>query len=418
MPDDLSQLRSVADGAGTGRRVSVYEIDAREVCTLARAAGFDGAGVTSARPFAALLPRLRRYYEEGRASGFEHPVAEERIDPGQVLPEARSLVAVVLAYRTAQTVAARRPKGRRGVVSIYAWGADYHKVMKDRLKRLAVSIEAAVGRPVRSVACVDTSPLVDRAVAERAGIGWIGKNCCLITPDYGSWVFIATLVTDVRVAGCADDTSTAGGHGAPPGETPDAGPDARTGLHDCGGCDLCLRACPTGALREPFVLDSSICLSHLTQMKGMPPEPYRESLGRRVWGCDTCQAVCPKNHFSLLGTEAAFRPDPELSFPELRRLLTLSSRAFQREYGHTAAAWRGVRTWRKNAAIALGNARAREALPDLARLLEDPHPDMRAAAAWAMRKIDADASAAAVATAYARETDAQTRAEMAWAAPK
>lgn len=411
MSDDLAGRHRVGD-----------EIDAEEILALARAAGFDGAGVTTARPFASLLPQLRRYYEEGRASGFEHPVAEERIDPDRVLAGARSLVAVVLAYRTAQTVALRRPQGRRGVVSVYAWGEDYHRVMKDKLARLAVALEAAVGRPVRSVACVDTSPLVDRAVAQRASVGWIGKNCCLITPDYGSWVFLGTLVTDVQVAGCADepDAGPEDEAGLAPEAVAEGGPDARAGLdlNGCGECDLCLRACPTGALREPFILDSSICLSHLTQMKGMPPEAYREALGRRVWGCDTCQSVCPKNHASLLATETAFRPDPELSFPELRRLLTLSSRAFLREYGHTAAAWRGARTWRRNAALALGNARAREALPDLTRLLEDPHPDMRAAAAWALRKIDPAASAAAVAAARERETDLRARAEMEWAAEK
>ncbi|MHB1629417.1 MAG: tRNA epoxyqueuosine(34) reductase QueG [Bacilli bacterium] len=395
-----------------------YEISFAELEAIGREAAVEAIGVADAEPFHDLMPLLRRYYAEGRSSGFEHPLGEQRVDPGALLPGAQSIVSIAVPYRTRQTVAMRRPKGRRGMVSAYAWGRDYHPVLKEKLRMVADLLERACGRAIRSLPCVDTAPLVDRAVAERAGIGFVGKNCMVITKEYGSWVFLGALLTDVRIE-------------------PQSSPMS---MDSCGDCDLCLTACPTGALREPFVLDSQSCLSYLTQSKGMIAEEYRAALGRRVWGCDTCQTVCPKNHVSLLGEEAAFTPDPELSFPDLKRILTLSGRAFMREFGHTAAAWRGFSVWRRNAVIALGNMRDLEALPLLLPLLSDPRPEIRASAAWALSRIDihgasapptngkkmrlrrfsgmADASVGdAVRAAYGDEHDEAVRREMEWAAP-
>ncbi len=345
-----------------------YEISFAAIEAIGREAAVEAIGVAGAEPFHDLMPLLRRYYEEGRSSGFEHPLGEQRVDPNTLLPGAQSIVSIAVPYRTRQTVAMRRPRGRRGVVSAYAWGRDYHPVLKEKLRMVADLLERACGRAIRSLPCVDTTPLVDRAVAERAGIGFIGKNCMVITKAYGSWVFLGALLTDVRIE-----------------------PQSRLSpmsMDSCGDCELCLTACPTGALREPFVLDSQSCLSYLTQSKGMIAEEYRTALGRRVWGCDTCQTVCPKNHVSLLGEETAFTPDPELSFPDLKRILRLSGRTFMREFGHTAAAWRGFSVWRRNAIIALGNMRDPEALPLLLPLLSDTRPEIRASAAWALSRID------------------------------
>ncbi len=370
-----------------------YEVSFAALEAIGQKAAVGAIGVASAEPFHDLTPILRRYYEEGRSSGFEHPLGRQRIDPSTLLPGAHSIVSIAVPYRTRKAVAMRRPKGRRGVVSTYAWGRDYHPVLKEKLLLIADLLERASGRTIRSLSCVDTTPLVDRAVAQRAGIGFIGKNCMMITETHGSWVFLGALLTDLRI-------------------------EPRPLLipaDSCGDCDLCLTACPTGALREPFVLDSQSCLSYLTQSKGIIAGEYREALGRRVWGCDTCQTVCPKNRVSLLAEEMAFTPDPELSFPDLKRIVTLSRRAFMREFGHTAAAWRGFHVWRRNAVIALGNARDPEALPLLLPLLYDTRPEIRASAAWALSRVTVAKARDAVRAAYDGERDEAVRREMEWA---
>ncbi len=389
------------------------EISVATVVQLGVELGFSAVGVTTAEPFADLLQKLRTYYAEGRASGFEHPVPEERIDPQTVLPGARSLIAVALPYVDRALLGERRPSGRRGVVSLYARGEDYHRTLRRMLTALAARLEQEVGRAVLWRAGVDTTPLVDRAVAERAGIGFIGKNCCVITPEHGSWVFLGTLLTDVTVDGALDETAPGG---TALRETASGEPEQSVAADGCGDCDLCLQACPTGALREPFVLDSSLCLSFVTQMKGHISRELREPLGRRVWGCDTCQRVCPKNAVSLTAIDDAGRLDPELGQPELRAVLELSNRAFTRAYGHTAGAWRGAQVWRRNAVIALGNARDREAVPQLIGLLADARPEIRGSAAWALERIDPEQASAAVRAAWERETDGEARRDMAWAA--
>jgi epoxyqueuosine reductase len=373
------------------------DVDASTVVELGNEIGFDATGVAQADPLSALLPQLRAYYEEGRASGFEHPDPDERVDAQTVLPGVRSLVCVAKGYRVEPRGQASRPAGGRGVISMYAWGEDYHRVLHRQLQALAERITQRIGRTFAWRACVDTSPLVDRAIAARAGLGAIGKHTCLIAPRLGSWVFIGTLATDLVIAGSRAD------------------PDVP--LDVCGDCDLCLQACPTNAFREPWVLDATRCLSYVTQMKGIVPEPYREALGRRVWGCDTCQTVCPHNQVSLLADEPAFAVDPELAHPDLRVLLTLPARELSRRYAHTAAGWRGPHVLRRNAMIALANARDTSAAALLAKYLASPRAELRATAAWALKRLAAADGEARrqVAAACAREQSADVRREMLWA---
>jgi epoxyqueuosine reductase len=373
-----------------------YEIDNKTIRRIGEEIGIDGIGVTSAEPFVETMEHLRLYHEQGHASGFEHDVIEERVDPRTWFPTAKSIVAIAMAYRTEKSVSAKKPEGLRGQMSMYAWGMDYHLVLKDKLEKLAKRLEQEVGHPIKVHNSVDTGPLVDRAVAQRAGIGWIGKNCSLITEKYGSWVFLGQLVTDLAIEP---------NEPAPPPQ--------------CADCpDLCLKACPTNALVNPFQTDSSKCLSYITQMKGFIPKEYRAKLGRRLWGCDTCQVVCPKNREVAFGTAVEFDPDPEYAFPDLMKLLDLSNRQFRKEYGNSAAAWRGVRVMQRNAVIALGNMREKRALPRLIELLKDERPEIRGTAAWALQKIDEEASREAVAEAYAKEQDAEAKREMAWAVQK
>ncbi|HEU4963703.1 MAG TPA: tRNA epoxyqueuosine(34) reductase QueG [Bacilli bacterium] len=371
-----------------------YELDNAAIVRIGEELGLDGIGVTTAEPFEEVREHLEMYREQGYESGFEHPVIEERVDPQAILPGAKSIVAIAVAYRTESYQQPERPEGLRGRMSVYAWGLDYHKVLHRKLEQLAARLEAEVGRPIHVHNSVDTGPLVDRAVAQRAGIGWIGKNCSVITDKHGSWVFLGQLVTDVAIE-----------------------PNEPKLLPQCEDCpDLCLKACPTQALVNPFNTDSSKCLSYITQMKGFIPLEYRAKFGRRLWGCDTCQVVCPKNKDVSFGTAIEFDPEPEYAFPDLMKLLELSNRQFRREYGDSAWSWRGVRVMQRNAIIALGNMREKQAIPKLLELLEqDDSAVIRGTSAWALQQIDPDAMREAVAAAYEREQDEEARREMAWA---
>ncbi|PWI58095.1 tRNA epoxyqueuosine(34) reductase QueG [Sulfoacidibacillus thermotolerans] len=371
----------------------VYEISFASLRQIAYTSGVDVVGVTTADEFPDLAEKLYRYYREGRATGFEHPYSRLRIDPTALLPEAKSIVAIAVPYLTKATRALRRPKGLRGRVSFYAWGRDYHRVLTEQLQVIADALSRQVGREIAYQIAVDTSPLVDRAVAERAGIGWIGKNGMLITKEYGSFVFLGCLLTDILIE-------------------PNVSVDE---LDSCGDCNLCILACPTGALVEPYILDGQRCLSYLTQSKGIIPVQYRKSMGGQLWGCDICQNVCPKNKVSLLGQLEAFTPQADLSYPVLLHILKLSRRAFLREFGHTAAAWRGYYVWRRNAILALGNLRAKEAVPDLLPFLSDVRPEIRAVTAWALQQIDAGGTQPFVALAYAQEQDPLVKQDMEWA---
>ncbi|PWK13815.1 tRNA epoxyqueuosine(34) reductase QueG [Tumebacillus permanentifrigoris] len=371
-----------------------YEIDNATIRQLAEELGIDGIGVTTAEPFAELEEQLTNYRDLGHESGFEHPVIQERIDPRQTWPNAQSIIAIAMGYRTEQYVGAKKPAGLRGQMSVYAWGMDYHQVLKQKLDQLGKRLQELLGRPIEIYNTVDTGPLVDRAVAQRCGIGWLGKNCSIITDTHGSWVFLGQLVTDISIE-----------------------PNVPSPPPQCGDCpDLCLKACPTKALVNPFMTDSSKCLSYITQMKGFVPEQYRAKLGRRLWGCDTCQVVCPKNKDVAFGTAIEFDPEPEYAFPDLMRLLDLSNKQFRREYGTSAAAWRGVKVMQRNAIIALGNMRETQAIARLLELLsQDERPEIRGTIAWALKKIDPDATREAVAHAYEVEEHAEAKQEMAWA---
>ncbi|BCJ86972.1 tRNA epoxyqueuosine(34) reductase QueG [Effusibacillus dendaii] len=370
---------------------SQWELTRQDMEQIREQLGIDLLGVTTAEPFPDVLRTLQMYREKGYESGFEHPVLEERIDPAAALPNAKSIISIAMAYHTEQHKTLRRPKGIRGAMSKYVWGLDYHHVLRDKLNDLASEIERRIGRKIDFHSSVDTGPLVDRSVAQRAGLGWFGKHCSIITEKFGSWVFLGQLVTDVRI------------EPSPPGPT-----------SLCGDCDLCMRACPTGALVDPFTTDSSRCLSYITQMKGFVPEEFRSKFGTRIWGCDTCQAVCPANKEKQAAVHESFLPEQDLSFPDLLEILNLSNREFKRIYGKTAAAWRGLTVVKRNAIIALGNIRDVRAVPKLIELLADNRPEIRGTAAWALGRIGGEDARKAVQAARETETDEQVRREMDW----
>lgn len=367
-----------------------------DVIAYAKAIGIDKIGFAAADPFVELKARLIEHRRKGYESGFEEPDLDKRTDPSRSLPDARSLIAVAMAYPSRMDSPPKSvPGAYRGILCRAAWGEDYHVVLRERLERLAAFLRSRVP-DARCVVMVDTGPLVDRAVAERAGLGWVGKNTALITPEFGSWVYLGELVTNLPF----------------PPDTPVT--------EQCGDCTACLDACPTGALVGPGQLNSQACLAYLTQVKTPIPEPFRDKLGNRLYGCDTCQVVCPHNRKKHADHHPEFRPDPEVAKPLLKPLLFMGKKAFQRRFGRSSAAWRGKKPLQRNAILALAHFRDASAIPDLLILAErDERPVIRGAAAWALGKIGAAVDEKtraglqeALASLAAREPDEEVRREL------
>jgi len=361
-----------------------------EIKAYARTVGFDVVAIGPAEPYLEAWRELERRRADGRYPAFTEPDIALRCDPKRLLPSARSVIAVGVSYLTRQrsrpTRAGSDPKGQ---LSRYAWGLDYHHVLRERMQRLIAFLQERAPQ-LEAQAYVDTGPPVDRAVAGKAGLGWFGKNACLYVPGFGSWVFLGEIFTNLELA-----------------------PDPRITL-DCGDCDRCIRACPTGAIVEPYYVDPFRCISHLTQMSGPVPLELRERMGLKVWGCDVCQQVCPWNEEAAVPDRPEFRPVPELDpSPSLIELLQMTTGEFKRRFGRTAAAWRGKKTLQRNAAIALGNTRNPAVVPALAKALaQDPKPVVRGSAAWALGRIGGDEARAALEEALGREQDPEVRREI------
>ncbi|MED4886893.1 tRNA epoxyqueuosine(34) reductase QueG [Lysinibacillus sp. FSL R7-0073] len=354
----------------------------RDFVAYAISIGVDKIGFTTAAPFTELKNRLRRQQELGYQSGFEESDIEKRTEPLQLLNEAESIVSIAVAYPSRMQNAPIGKKGaRRGIFCRASWGVDYHTAIRERLKLLSAWLEERV-EGVRIESMVDTGALVDRAVAERAGIGWSGKNCSIITPEFGSYVYLGELITNIPFS-----------------------PD-KPMEDECGECRLCLDVCPTGALIQGGQLDAQRCIAFLTQTKGTLPEEFRNHIGNRLYGCDTCQTVCPKNKGKINWIHEEFMPDPELAKPLLTPLLTISNRDFKEKFGHVSGSWRGKKPIQRNAILALAHFKEEAAIPDLINLLKnDNRPVIRGTSAWALGKIGGEQAKSALYDAEANEQD-------------
>jgi epoxyqueuosine reductase len=372
---------SVAEGAaGDWKRLK------EEIIAAAPGMGIDKIGFASAEPFVELKRILERHRALGRESGFEEPDIDKRVHPETWFEEPRSILSIAVAYPSKlESPPKSEPGAYRGILSRSAWGEDYHHVLRRRLESLERFIRERVDG-ARMESMVDTGVLVDRAVAERAGIGWVGKNCSVITPEFGSWVYLGEMVTNIPFE-----------------------PD--TPIENmCGDCTLCLDACPTGALVGPGELHAPSCVSFLTQTKGYVADDEKRAIGNRLYGCDTCQIVCPHNRGKNWTRHPELAPDPETVKPLLKPLLKMSNREFRERFGSSAAAWRGKKPIQRNAVIALGHFRDVSAVGDLARiLLEDPRPELRESAAWALGRIGGGEAREAVRAALERETEEPVR---------
>ncbi len=361
----------------------------QEVIEYSKQIGIDKIGFTTAEPFRELKNRLIRQQELQYHSGFEEPDIEKRVTPALLLDRPRSIISIALAYPSKMKIRLQsKPGERRGIFCRASWGLDYHHILRDRLNQLEEFILNKVPDS-RVKSMVDTGELSDRAVAERAGIGWSGKNCAIITPEFGSYVYLGEMITSIPFE-----------------------PDQP--LEDqCGSCTKCLEACPTGALVQGGQINAQRCIGFLTQTKGFVPDEFREKMGNRIYGCDSCQTSCPvnkgkNNHFH---EEMDF--SPEAVKPLLKPILKMSNREFKKNFGHLAGSWRGKKPIQRNAIIALAHFRDETAVSELINIMqEDDRPVMRGTAAWALGKIGVGEAYSALVKAKEKEKDEEVLAEI------
>jgi len=346
------------------------QLTSETVRQLARECGFELAGVARAEP-AADRERYRRWVEAGYAGEMRYLTdrrAAVRDDPRALLPSARSVISVGRLYHTPWPYSTQFDEPGRGWISRYAWGSDYHAEMRRGLQRLEQSLRERAGGALEARILVDTAPLLERTYARLAGLGWIGKNTCLINQQRGSWFFLGELLVSLAI-------EPGPGDAPPPGR--------------CGTCTRCIDACPTAALvpsGDGYTLDARLCISYFTiELRGAIPEEHRAGMGAHVFGCDICQDVCPWNRRAPVTAEPAF--SPRWFAPPLERMAEISEADFRRMFGGTPVTRARYSGFLRNVAIAMGNQRHPEFRPALERLAASPDPLVAEHAAWALRQL-------------------------------
>jgi epoxyqueuosine reductase len=331
----------------------------------ALALGFDAVGFAAAD----LGPHARDHLAQYLGLGYHGDMgwlegrAAERGAPKDLWPEVRSVVVLGLNYGPDGDPLAPLSRRDRGTISVYAQGRDYHDLVKKKLKALARFMSERFGCALKVF--VDTAPVMEKPLAQLAGLGWQGKHTNLVSRDLGSWLFLGEIYTDLDLA-------------------PDA---AEADL--CGSCQRCLEVCPTKAFPAPYRLDARRCISYLTiEHKGHIAREFRQAMGNRIYGCDDCLAVCPWNKFARHTNEADLLPRAELTAPRLADLAALDDAAFRRLFAGSPVKRTGRDRFVRNVLIAIGNS----GLPELARVaqarLDDPSPLVRAMAIWALARLD------------------------------
>ncbi len=358
--------------------------------------GFDLLGLAPAAPpthGAAFTAWLAQGYHGGMK--YLARQAAQRLDPQAVLPGAQTIIAVAANYYTGDGPDGAASDPSRGRIARYAWGQDYHQALQPRLEALLAFLQAEVGLQVQGRAFVGDGPVLERDVAARAGLGFIGKNACLINHRLGSWLSLGVLLVDIGQ--CATHFQSAS-HINP-----------HINQFDCGSCTRCLEACPTAAFAQPYVLDARRCISYLTiELRSSIPRELRPLIGNRIFGCDICQEVCPWNgRFARPTVEPAFQPRPDQAAPSLLSLIHLNEPEFQARFAGTSILRTKRRGLLRNVAVALGNSGDPAAVPALIQALADPEPLVRAHAAWALGQLDTPAGREALAAALAREPEPQ-----------
>jgi epoxyqueuosine reductase len=331
-----------------------------ELARRARAEGFDVVGVTAPEGIGPAGERLAAFLERDFHGDMDWLAAhgDRRRDPRALWPDVRSIIMLGMNYGPEHDPLAILGERSRGAISVYARGKDYHDVIKGKLKTLGGWLHRATAEEIKVF--VDTAPVMEKPLAHAAGIGWQGKHTNLVSRDLGSWLFLGAIFTAAELP-----------------------PDAPETDH-CGNCRRCLDICPTDAFPAPYQLDARRCISYLTiEHKGHIPREFRHAMGNRIYGCDDCLAVCPWNKFAVAASEAKFAATPVTEGGPLGELLALDDAAFRAAFTGSPVKRTGRERFIRNVLVAAGNSGDGALLPDVARLLSDPSPLVRAMAVWA-----------------------------------
>ena len=359
---------------------------ADRIRTKAMALGFDKVGFSRAGPLGS-RSGLEKWLESGH-QGEMHWMsknAAKRQDPSLILAQVRTILSVAINYY--QPLDHSENPGH-GKISRYAWGLDYHHVLKSRLKTLAGWIAETLPA-ANGLFYSDTGPVMDKVWAHKAGLGWIGKHSNLISRDQGSWLFLGEILLDL--------------------ELPESGESGNF----CGSCQRCLDACPTGAIVAPYVVDSRLCISYLTiELRGPVPLELRPLIGNRIFGCDDCQDVCPWNRFAQPSLEKAFYPAPGNHAPVLMKLMRISRQEFSQRFRLSPIRRCGYAGFLRNVAIALGNSGLPETVPSLKIALHHPESLVRRHGAWALGRIGDREARSELLQATRSESDPCVRSEI------
>ena len=323
----------------------------------ARELGFDDCRFTTANaPGSA--PHFQRWLAEQKHGQMAYLArnAPKRLDPQQVLPGARSVIALAASYH--------HPAGHSGPVARYARYADYHDILGERLRQLTEFVNQLGGTGTRSLWYVDTGPVLERDLAQRAGLGFIGKHTNLIGRQLGNWIFLSEILTTLALESDAPEKNR------------------------CGRCTRCIATCPTAAITAPFQLDARRCISYLTiELKGAIPVELRPAIGNRIFGCDDCLQACPWNRFARAGQLMMAHARPDLAQPDLLDLLTLDDAGFKHRFAGTPILRTKRRGLMRNVCVALGNTGDEKALPALQKAVTLPEPLIAEHALWAIEQI-------------------------------
>ncbi|KRN21704.1 (Fe-S)-binding protein [Secundilactobacillus similis DSM 23365 = JCM 2765] len=338
----------------------------QQIIAASQRVGIDKIGFTTAADFEHLRAGLVKQKADGHITGFEHQNLDERLNPDLIFDNPKTLISIALAYPARLKNQPPRTGLKRGQFARASWGEDYHFILDDHLEALIAAIKALLpaDSDVRFKPMVDTGELIDVAVAQRAGVGFIGKNGLLITPEFGSFVYLGEIVTNLELE-----------------------PDEPMACR-CGDCTRCIDACPPRALMGNGQLNGQRCLSYQTQTKGQMPDEFRPLIRNVIYGCDICQVVCPFNRGVDNHLHERMEPDVELVRPELTPMLTQTNREFKESFGPMAGSWRGKKPLQRNAIIAIANLNDTSSLPKLLEVIEnDPRPLIRATAAYAVGRL-------------------------------
>ena len=352
MPSSISEKASSATGVRDAIRAR------------AREEGFDAVGIASAVTPQGAAEGLTAFLDQGLHGdmGWMEANAERRADPKRLWHEAKSIIALGVNYAPLEDPLPALARRERGVISVYAQGADYHDVLKKRLKRLASWIATTYGGDVKIF--VDTAPVMEKPLAASAGIGWQGKHTNLVSREFGSWLFLGSIFTTLELA-----------------------PDEPE-RDSCGSCMRCLDICPTHAFPAPYQIDARRCISYLTiEHKGVIAREFREAIGNRIYGCDDCLAVCPWNKFAQDAHEIAFHPRIELVAPLLRELSQLDDANFREIFRGSPIKRIGRDRFLRNVLIAIGNSGDATLAAAAEARLSDASALVRGMAAWALSKL-------------------------------